>query len=159
MILHFHPGVRDLNVGPRNMKYGVALILAVLIASAIISCRRAPTTAFDPPRGTWEIQSIDSGGGPQDRRPLMLIWNSMDLFMLAPTGEKKVMGRIARVDETKKPAEIDLERDGIVGFGIFEVTGNSMKLIIANPGDPRPREFRGQSEAMLFIVTAVGTSL
>lgn len=141
------------------MNYAITVILAVVIASAVISCRRASPTAFDPPRGTWQIQSMDSGGGPQDRHPLKLVWNSTDLFMLAPTGEKKVMGRIVRVDETKKPAEIDLERDGIVGFGIFEVTGNSMKLIIANPGDPRPSEFRGKSEAMLFTVTAVGASL
>jgi len=77
--------------------------------------------------------------------------------MLAPTGDKKVMGRTVRVDETKRPAEIDLERDGLVGLGIFEISGTSMRLIIANPGEPRPTEFRGRPEAMLFNVSAAGS--
>ena len=61
--------------------------------------------------------------------------------------------QVVRVNTNAAPAQLDITGpDGRTGLGIFESAGDSMKLVIADAGLPRPREFKGDRRGMLFTL-------
>jgi len=62
------------------------------------------------------------------------------------------MGDIARNDPSKTPKEIDLRQDADVGYGIYQLDGDQLLLIIGDPGQPRPTMFAGTPKGMLWTL-------
>ena len=48
-----------------------------------------------------------------------------------------------KLDPTKKPRTIDLTLDDKTSQGIYELNGDSLKIVLAEPGQPRPKDFNG----------------
>src|SRR5205085_1770694 len=55
-----------------------------------------------------------------------------------------------KVDETKKPKEIDLNLDGKDSLGIYDFVGDKLRICGAEPGQPRPKEI-ASTNAMVFV--------
>ncbi len=102
--------------------------------------------------GTWSVVSIDHGAGPKPQPGFSLEVTSSEITFVAPNGATKTMGQIHRIDPAATPREIDLQNDDTVGLGIYELDGDSLKLIVHNPGAGRPTDFAGTDSAMLFTL-------
>jgi hypothetical protein len=62
------------------------------------------------------------------------------------------MGQIRRIDPVVKPREIDLRYKHAVAFGIYELDGDFLKLIVRDSGAERPSTFKGSPDGMLFTL-------
>ena len=102
--------------------------------------------------GTWNLVSLDDGNGPSQIDGFTIIISERDIKFCSPGGAFKVMGNIHRTDASKKPSQMDLKNGNEIGFGIFELDGEHLKLIVRNPGQERPTEFKGGANGMLFIL-------
>jgi uncharacterized protein (TIGR03067 family) len=100
--------------------------------------------------GTWNIVTMDSGGGPKPSPGIQMVISRDRLSLRAPSGDTKLMGDVARLDSAKSPGEIDLRNQGEVGYGIFALEGDNLSLVIADPGQPRPTAFQGSRKGMLW---------
>jgi uncharacterized protein (TIGR03067 family) len=78
-----------------------------------------------------------------------------EVLMRAPSGATKRMGKIERIDPGASPKEIDLRNGEWVGLGIYELNGDLLRLIICDPGQPRPSEFVGTRKGMIFTLRRV----
>jgi len=102
--------------------------------------------------GTWSVVSIDHGAGPDPKAGFHLAITDTEITFLAPNGATKTMGQLHRIDPMATPCEIDLRNGNSVGFGIYELVGDSLKMIVCNPGAGRPAELKGSRDAMLFTL-------
>ncbi|MHB0958920.1 MAG: DUF2314 domain-containing protein [Pirellulaceae bacterium] len=102
--------------------------------------------------GTWSVVSIDVGAGADPKSGFQLEVTKTAIRFVAPNGSTKTMGQIHRIDPTATPCEIDLQNNGLIGLGIYELDGDSLKLIVRSPGAERPKELKGSSNGMLFTL-------
>lgn len=102
--------------------------------------------------GSWRIVSISSGKGAKEPKDFKLVISEKKMELHAPNGATKIMGYISRINSSTKPKQIDLRKDGQTGFGIYELEGDTLQLIVRDPGQERAREFKGASKGMLFIL-------
>ncbi len=102
--------------------------------------------------GSWSIVSIDRGAGPDRKRGFHLEITDTEITFIAPNGTRKTMGQIHRIAPVVKPREIDLQNGHAVGFGIYELDGDSLKLIVRDPNAERPSIFEGSADGMLFTL-------
>jgi uncharacterized protein (TIGR03067 family) len=102
--------------------------------------------------GNWSIVSIDRGAGPDRKHGFHLEITDTELTFIAPSGTRKTLGQIHRIDPVVKPREIDLRNGHAVGFGIYEIDGDSLKLVVRDPGTERPSTFKGSPDGMLFTL-------
>lgn len=102
--------------------------------------------------GAWKIVSVDDGNGPKEWNGIKLVISAKSMVLQAPNGATKKMGDIGRIDAAAKPARIDLTIDGETGLGIYELSGDDLKLIVRNPGKERAKEFKGAADGILFIL-------
>jgi uncharacterized protein (TIGR03067 family) len=128
-------------------RLGLALGSMLLIGGCSMS-GRAPTELV----GIWDLISTDSGGGAIPRTGTRMVITERSIEMVAPSGARKVMGEIAGTHLMTTPKGIDLSNGGSVGRGIYEVTGDELKLIVCDPSQPRPSEFKGHRQGMLFVL-------
>lgn len=75
-----------------------------------------------------------------------------EITFIAPNGARKTMGQIHRIDSAASPREIDLQNGDAVGFGIYELDEDSLKLIVRNPGTDRPSAFKASRDGILFTL-------
>src|SRR5438552_10900808 len=114
------------------MRLEIIIIAATGLTMLATSCRRSEKALPSPPsalspQDTWQVESIDSGDGPTEVHSIKLVWTEEELFMLGPTGDKKMMGVVVRVDTKATPAAIDMTGpEGQTGLGIFECAGETM---------------------------------
>jgi uncharacterized protein (TIGR03067 family) len=102
--------------------------------------------------GSWSIVSIDRGAGPDRKRGFHLEITDTEFTFIAPNGARKAMGQIRRIDPMVMPREIDLRHRNAVVFGIYELDGDFLKLIVRDSGAERPSAFKGSPDGMLFTL-------
>jgi uncharacterized protein (TIGR03067 family) len=95
--------------------------------------------------GTWYVASMEAGGKadrPESPEEMRIVLTKTMFTMPGNAGGTASY----TVDSQKKPAEIDLTLGTPNGstdkvLGIYELNGNSLKLSMGNPKEPRPIEF------------------
>jgi uncharacterized protein (TIGR03067 family) len=65
-------------------------------------------------------------------------------------GNTMKMGDIVQLNASTSPSQIDLGNAGKIGYGICELKGDTLSLVIADPGLPRPTAFKGDRRGILF---------
>ena len=105
--------------------------------------------------GMWELVSVDNGDGPNRRPGIRIEITEHSMRFRAASGSTKLMGDIVGTDATIKPKQVDLRNGSTLGHGIYEIDGDELKLIVCDPGYPRPSEFKGQAHGMLFALKRV----
>ena len=136
------------------MSLAVRGTVAMTWIALCASCTAGPQL---PLAGTWLVRSIDSGDGPRPGAGMHLLVTGTHMWMERSDGSRLPMGDIIRADTSHTPNEIDLSHDGSVGYGIFARDGDKLRLIICDPGLPRPHEFRGTDRGMLFLLQRVSS--
>ena len=62
------------------------------------------------------------------------------------------MSKMTGPSADKKPKAIDVDMDGNVGEGIYQLDGDNLKLIHGEAGDPRPTEFVSKEGSRLTLM-------
>jgi uncharacterized protein (TIGR03067 family) len=57
-----------------------------------------------------------------------------------------------KLDSSKTPKEIDLDMEGNVGKGIYQLDGDNLKIAHGEVGDARPREFPKPGSGLTVLV-------
>jgi uncharacterized protein (TIGR03067 family) len=131
------------------MRFTLVFVLAFVLFSELCSGGEGGRTGASW-NGTWTLISRDHGAGPKQEQGFKLIITDKDMSFRAPNGATKKLGDIARVDPSAKPAQIDLKHNGGTSLGIYELKGDTLKLLLCNPGEERPGELKARPKAMLF---------
>ncbi len=124
---------------------------SVVLAAAAV-CAVSHASGPDELYGTWNVEAFGSRSGLKKLEGFRVKIDRKRIVVVAPTGAEKPLGEIDRIDAKKKPAEIDLKEGGKVLPGIFELSGDSLKLAVSEPGGKRPAEFAGKAGTLLFVL-------
>lgn len=101
-------------------------------------------------QGDWLVDSIEKGGEkvPEELTKSIKVTIKGTKISIAFGGEAKEGS--FKVDETKKPKQIDLTLDGKESLAIYEFDGGKLKICGAEPGQERPKDFKG-ADNIIFI--------
>ena len=102
--------------------------------------------------GRWTLISIDSGEGPRAKEGFHLDLTGATITFVAPNGTTNTMGQLHRIDPATQPKQLDLQNGDNIAFGIYHLEGDTLKLLVRDPGSDRPTEFKGARDGMLFIL-------
>jgi|MDTC01.2.fsa_nt_gb uncharacterized protein YegJ (DUF2314 family) len=104
--------------------------------------------------GRWKLLAADSGTGAKPIGKFILEVTREKLTFISPKGAKQEMGAVQGINVNSKPKQIDISKDGQVGFGIYELgdTEETLLLLIRNPGQVRINKFKGDPEGMMFML-------
>jgi uncharacterized protein (TIGR03067 family) len=132
-----------------------ALILLAVFAGAL------PARADDKPddlaklKGIWRVEATVFNGVPVEAEKLKDRTMEFDGKELVPVvGKDKKKALTVTVDAAKTPKEIDLknpEKDQ-PGLGIYELTGDELKLCYGEPGAARPTEMKSEAGSRVFYL-------
>lgn len=115
---------------------------------------KAPPAKLD---GEWVVEAIE--GPPKDAPPGSVVMRFTDgKISIKEAKREKPEDASYTVDASKKPAQIDIRPDRAGGkdkviFGIYEVTGDTLKLAFGFDGAERPTEFKGDVEKRIAFIT------
>ena len=150
----------------------VPFAIAVAVAAAPLAAaqasqaakpdaKQAPTASKLSPilasvQGVWSMTQVngqDTAGSGQD----VTITIKDNTYAQAVNGQVLERGTF-KIDETKKPMTIDItivEGDdaGKTQLGVFELTGNTMKGKLGDPGAARPGDFTVAEGYFVFLMT------
>ncbi len=97
--------------------------------------------------GVWSLVSAERDGQPAPEEFVKSLRREVkdDEYALTRDGETLGKGKF-KVDSTTKPKTIDFmptegNAKGMTMLGIYELTGDNLKVCYAAPGKDRPKEF------------------
>jgi uncharacterized protein (TIGR03067 family) len=102
-------------------------------------------------KGNWKVSSVEKGGMKVDDSipPDVILHFADGQLKMTSASDNKEMRGTYKLDGAKKPREIDITvgeggKEHTVR-GIYELTGDTLKLCISHAPDPRPTEFSTQA--------------
>ena len=111
-------------------------------------------------QGTWYTASVESHGRnvPVERivaKGVRLVVES-DRWTLKEAQGDADKEFAVRLDPAKRPAALDFtynsgENKGKTSLGIYELDGNTLRICVGEPGDPRPTKFDGGGDYTLEV--------
>ena len=125
------------------------------LGAAVLAQEPRPTSGAAALEGTWIITSIN-GQTPQDGAPDMTLTFTSDKYHQSIGADVTERGTI-KVDAAKKPMTIDLnivegEDAGKLQLGVFEITGDTLRLNLDMPGaQQRPADLTMKDAAILVV--------
>ena len=139
------------------MTHFSVLLASIALAAGIGGQAGKPQArpASTPVQGTWVVASINGQNAPSGAEEMTLTFSG-DKYEQALGGQVNERGTF-KVDTSKKPMTIDLaigegSDAGKAQLGIFEVTGDTMKLHLDAPaGGQRPTDFTAKDNAFMVI--------
>ena len=102
-------------------------------------------------QGKWTVETFEYNGNPVELMKDAVREFKDSKYTLAPIMREAIEGTL-KLDETKKPKEIDLAINGRTLKGIYELDGDTLKMSY-NLGDAeRPTEFVSKPDSGLVLV-------
>lgn len=107
--------------------------------------------------GTWKVVVMEADGKPAPEKekgfPLKLVVKGDQFSSLY--ADKVLMQGTLKLAGDKGPREIDAELKmdpfkGMVQKGLYEIKGDEMRVIFAEPGKARPSDFKTRDGQMLL---------
>jgi uncharacterized protein (TIGR03067 family) len=103
-------------------------------------------------QGTWELVSGERNGKPLPDEVIQHVKLIFAGDKLTTQHKDRKTEATFKLDANKTPKEIDLDMDGSVGKGIYQLDGDSLKLVHGEVGDPRPKEFPKEGSGLTVLV-------
>jgi uncharacterized protein (TIGR03067 family) len=105
----------------------------------------------DKLQGKWKLTAATKAGQEIPAEFVDMISASIKADKLVLTFANKDIEITFKIDETKKPRQIDMSRDNKDMAGIYELNGDVLKICIAE-GNERPKEFKADDAGMSLLV-------
>jgi uncharacterized protein (TIGR03067 family) len=103
-------------------------------------------------QGTWTLVSVERNGKPL---PDEVIQHIKLIFagdkLTTQSKDRKTEGTF-KLDSNKTPKEIDLDMDGHIGKGIYQLDGDNLKIVHGEVGDARPQDFPRAGSGLTVLV-------
>jgi uncharacterized protein (TIGR03067 family) len=127
------------------------LLLALLVVGCAVSAGRSAQDKKDADKleGKWVVVSVERDGKADDTLKGAIRVHKGNQYALTPKDGKTIAGAF-KIDPSKKPATMDLTpADGRYKdktlLGIYELTGDTLKICFAEPGKDRPTDFASKA--------------
>jgi uncharacterized protein (TIGR03067 family) len=130
----------------------LTLVIVVFFVGAALSQDKAGKTDQDKFQGTWTFVSGERGGKPlpgDDVKDRKITFSGNKMKMKNKDQEREVTFKL---NPDKKPKEIDVDFDGQIGKGIYQLDGDTLKVAHGELGDPRPTEFASKADSKVTLV-------
>jgi uncharacterized protein (TIGR03067 family) len=124
----------------------ICILLVAALALTQVSLSKADDNQkkeLDQLRGSWSVVEAD-----YQFEAKRLVFNGDKLTVVFNESEKEA---VIKIVPDAKPAQIDLQHNDEKSLGIYEVTGDTLRICFREKGDKRPTEFK--SEKGLILVT------
>jgi uncharacterized protein (TIGR03067 family) len=103
-------------------------------------------------QGTWVLVSGENGGkpvSPEAAKNMSVVFAGDKLTM---KNKDRTTKATFKLNPGKKPKEIDVDFDGKVGKGIYELEGDTLKVAHGELGDARPKAFPSEKGSKLTVM-------
>jgi uncharacterized protein (TIGR03067 family) len=108
-------------------------------------------------QGTWTFESVEAGGKQlpaADFKSMTVVFEG-DRFTVKK-GDEVIQVGTQRLDPSKSPKAIDVTvteglTKGAVMLGIYEISGDTLKVCFDPEGKKRPTEFKSAADAQTFV--------
>ena len=109
-------------------------------------------------QGTWTFESVEAGGKklPADQFKGITVTFEGDKYAVKK-GDEVVEAATQKLDPSKSPKTLDAKvtdgpNKGAVILGIYEISGDTLKVCFDPEGKKRPTEFKGDSGSQTLVV-------
>lgn len=126
---------------------------AVACAILFVGAGAARTDEADVQKlhGKWIIEMFQYNGSPVERLKDAVREFKDGKYTLTPKTGDAIEGNLS-LDATKQPKTIDLDVNGRVLKGIYELDGNLLKMCYNLNDEARPTEFVSKPDSGLIVV-------
>jgi len=113
-------------------------------------------------KGTWDVVSVEHPGGkvpiPEDGKFQMLIETDKFTMQFIKGDKKDNTEATYTLDPTQKPPQIDVVFSegpikGMKGLGIYVLDKDDLKIFLAEPSEPRPKEIALKEGVKAVLMT------
>ena len=109
-------------------------------------------------QGTWTFESVEAGGKklPADQFKGITVTFEGDKYAVKK-GDEVVEAATQKLDPSKSPKTLDAKvtdgpNKGAVILGIYEISGDTLKVCFDPEGKKRPTELKGESGSQTLVV-------
>jgi uncharacterized protein (TIGR03067 family) len=109
-------------------------------------------------QGTWTFESVEAGGKklPADQFKGITVTFEGDKYAVKK-GDEVVEAATQKLDPSKSPKTLDAKvtdgpNKGAVILGIYQISGDTLKVCFDPEGKKRPTEFKGVSGSQTLVV-------
>jgi uncharacterized protein (TIGR03067 family) len=127
---------------------GIALGLLSLMG--LIQARAADADQ-DKLQGKWTVESFEYNGTPVERMKDATREIKDGKYTLTPKVGDVIEGTV-KIDPDKKPKTIDLDVNGRILKGIYELDGDALKMCYILTDGERPTEFASKPESGVILI-------
>ncbi|MGD9721767.1 MAG: TIGR03067 domain-containing protein [Pirellulales bacterium] len=121
--------------------------LLLLDAAQLAAGNTEPTELH----GKWIVESFQYNGNPVDRLKEAIREFKDGKYSLTPKMGDAITGDV-KLDTSKSPKTIDLDVNGRVLHGIYQLDGDTLKMCYNLTRDDRPTEFVSTPDSGLIVV-------
>jgi uncharacterized protein (TIGR03067 family) len=107
-------------------------------------------------KGSWTVISAAKAGMPLPEEIVKTIKVRFEGAKLTVEILGEAKEGTFKVDPTMKPAAIDLTIMDKTALGIYQLDKNTLKLCTAEPGEPRPKDFKAEGDKRLLVTLQRG---
>ena len=130
----------------------LAVIVGVLFVVVVGAGQQKPAgTELD---GAWTLQSMERNGNPMPQIPQASITFKGDQalmkgFQQTPTGDE--VAYTYAVDTKATPKALTMKRESTVISSVYELNGDTLRLILGRPGAERPAKVSSENNVLLTL--------
>jgi uncharacterized protein (TIGR03067 family) len=103
-------------------------------------------------QGTWALVSGERNGRALPDEVIRHVKLIFADDKLTTQNRDRKTEAVFKLDSDKDPKEIDLDMEGSVGKGIYQLDGDSLRIVHGEVGDARPRDFPEAGSGLTVLV-------
>lgn len=103
-------------------------------------------------QGAWSLVSGERHGKPFPEDVVKNVTLVFAKDILTTKNRDRETTAKFTLHEHETPKQIDLDMDGSIGEGIYELTGDDLKLLHGEVGDPRPAAFDANRDHLTLLI-------
>jgi uncharacterized protein (TIGR03067 family) len=103
-------------------------------------------------QGTWALVSGERNGKPLSYEVIQHIKLIFAGDKLTTQQKDHKTEATFKLDPNETPKEIDLDMQGNIGKGIYQLDGDSLKIVHGEVGDARPKDFPKAGSGLTILV-------
>jgi uncharacterized protein (TIGR03067 family) len=103
-------------------------------------------------QGTWALVSGERKGKPFSQDVVQHVKLIFAGDKLTTKTKDRETEATFKLDSSKRPKEIDLDMDGNIGKGVYELESDTLKIAHGEIGDARPKEFPKPGSGLTILI-------